>query len=257
MAGESASRGLRLTSAWAAGVVRAHEQHRGRAKGTGSVRRRRFVRDKVFGRAAFAAARGRLSKRMRAAPAVVSELGVNIDGTSFRNHRKSPGSHGSRARVRSRCVARTRCPHRRGEPSKANDSPQRAPLGWGLGFYQGGEVLHAAPPHRRARRSSTWRGSPPTCGPTCSSATCGWRRWKPCGPENTHPFRYRQWPVRADRDGLRLRTGARTPGRQRARVLAKRHSGRDRRRSRVSRLPFVLARRRSPERCHGRGVARP
>ena len=68
-----------------------------------------------------------------------------------------------------------------------------APLGWGLGFYQGGEVLMRRRPIDDRAGDSTSRKLAPTCAPTVvvghvRSATVGALR-----TENTHPFRYRQW----------------------------------------------------------------
>ena len=106
-------------------------------------------------------------------------------------------------------------------------------------------------------RSSTWRASRLTCGPTCSSATFGTRPWARSG---------RRTPTRSATANGSLRrpepchdfeqVRERLVG-ERPRIPPQRYPRRDGRRSCLSRLPFVPARRRAPERRVGRAVARP
>jgi glutamine amidotransferase len=64
---------------------------------------------------------------------------------------------------------------------------------WGIGFYQGGEVLHKKRPHSVARDTFSWSDVAGDVKTDCAvihfrTATVGDYR-----AENTHPFRMRQW----------------------------------------------------------------
>jgi predicted glutamine amidotransferase len=71
-------------------------------------------------------------------------------------------------------------------------SKDPAPDAWGLGFYQGGEVLHKKRP-QLAGESLDW---PAIAGDIRSTCVIGHARFATCGElrsENTHPFRFRHW----------------------------------------------------------------
>jgi predicted glutamine amidotransferase len=67
-----------------------------------------------------------------------------------------------------------------------------APLGWGLGFYQGGEVLMRRRPIDERPEIDVAK----LAGDVRADLVVGHVRQATTGPlrtENTHPFRYRQW----------------------------------------------------------------
>ena len=67
-----------------------------------------------------------------------------------------------------------------------------APLGWGLGFYQGGEVLMRRRPIDERPDIDVAK----LAGDVRADLVVGHVRQATIGPlrtENTHPFRYRQW----------------------------------------------------------------
>lgn len=67
-----------------------------------------------------------------------------------------------------------------------------APDSWGLGFYQGGEVLHKKRP-QLGSDSVDWER---IAGDVRSTCVVGHARYATVGDfraENTHPFRFRQW----------------------------------------------------------------
>ena len=78
------------------------------------------------------------------------------------------------------------------EASTINPAPTGAPTGWGVGFYQGGELL-------LRRRPVDDRPSLPIASALAdvrTTALLGHVRVATVGAlstENTHPFRYRQW----------------------------------------------------------------
>jgi glutamine amidotransferase len=78
------------------------------------------------------------------------------------------------------------------EKLAVGESPTEAADAWGIGFYQGGEVLHKKRPHRGGDRVA-WADiagnvRTDTAIIHLRSATVGDYR-----AENTHPFRMRQW----------------------------------------------------------------
>src|ERR1700704_6544179 len=91
-----------------------------------------------------------------------------------------------------------------------------APLGWGLGFYQGGEVLMRRRPIDERREINVAK----LAADVRADLVIGHVRHATVGAlrtENTHPFRYRQWLFAqtgtvADFDQGRDRLGARRPG---------------------------------------------
>ncbi len=78
------------------------------------------------------------------------------------------------------------------EKLAVGESPTEAADAWGIGFYQGGEVLHKKRPHRGGDRVqwSDIAGNVRTDAAVIHlrNATVGDYR-----AENTHPFRMRQW----------------------------------------------------------------
>lgn len=77
------------------------------------------------------------------------------------------------------------------ERAAIGDSPDPGAEAWGLGFYQGGEILHRKRP--KSGRGVTWSEIAGGVRTDCAvihlrSATVGDYR-----AENTHPFRMRQW----------------------------------------------------------------
>lgn len=79
------------------------------------------------------------------------------------------------------------------EPRGAGASPHKnLPLGWGIGFYQGGEVLM----RRRPLDDRTTLEIGPIAADVRADVIVGHVRNATVGAlrtENTHPFRYRQW----------------------------------------------------------------
>ena len=78
------------------------------------------------------------------------------------------------------------------EKLAVGESPTEAADAWGIGFYQGGEVLHKKRPHRGGDRVE-WTDIAGNVSTDAAiihlrSATVGDYR-----AENTHPFRMRQW----------------------------------------------------------------
>lgn len=78
------------------------------------------------------------------------------------------------------------------ERSAVGESPSADADAWGIGFYQGGEVLHRKRPHRGGEPVS-WQDVAGNVRTDCAvihlrQATVGDYR-----AENTHPFRMRQW----------------------------------------------------------------
>ena len=129
-------------------------------------------------------------------------------------------------------------------------------LGWGIGFYQGGEVLM----RRRPIDDHATVDVAKVAGDVRADVLVGHVRNATVGSlrtENTHPFRYRQW--------LFAQTGTlpsfeairdRLLG-ERARVPPLVDPRRERRRDPLLRLPLVPPRRGAPQRRHQRSVARP
>jgi predicted glutamine amidotransferase len=71
-------------------------------------------------------------------------------------------------------------------------SPQASPLGWGMGFYQGGEVLMRRRPIDDREEIDVAK----LAGDVRADLLIGHVRSATVGAlrtENTHPFRYRQW----------------------------------------------------------------
>ncbi|HLK36205.1 MAG TPA: class II glutamine amidotransferase [Polyangiaceae bacterium] len=74
----------------------------------------------------------------------------------------------------------------------AGSAPNQAPLGWGIGFFQGGEVLM----RRRPIDERTELDVASLAADVRADLLLGHVRYATVGAlrtENTHPFRYRQW----------------------------------------------------------------